>query len=199
MSWSSRSVPACRGGAAALLLALCLLPAGAWAGPADAANATAANATAAGGAESPARPGAGREGDPAAACPAPDDPTGDLRLPERARNPFSAIRPGLGAAAQDVSSVTVRFDGSDQAPALPLNLANMPRIRVVGLLDNGQSISVLADLEKRGRVILRAKEQVFISDDRKSSDALWFTVQEITHNSMTLLLKDGVVVHGNFF
>lgn len=139
--------------------------------------------------------------DAGALCAPPGSPCGDLSLPERSRNPFASVKPGAGrVAAQDDAVLNVRFDGSDLPYGLPTSLKNLPRLRVVGLLDNGSSISVLADLDTRGRVILRPSEQVFLSDDKRgNSDALWFTVKEITHNTMTLILKDGVVVHGNFF
>lgn len=139
-------------------------------------------------------------GDDESLCPALGDICPDLSLPERARNPFASVQPRVDRAAmQDGAVITVRFDGSEQAYGLPASLKNLPRLRVVGVLDNGTSVSVLAELEQRGRVILRPSEQIFLSEDRRGSDALWFTVKEITHNTMTLILKDGAVIHGNFF
>lgn len=133
-------------------------------------------------------------------CPTLGDICPDLSLPERARNPFTGVQPRVDRVAmQDDAVINVRFDGSEQAYGLPASLKNLPRLRVVGVLDNGTSVSVLAELEQRGRVILRPSEQIFLSEDKRGSDALWFTVKEITHNTMTLILKDGVVIHGNFF
>lgn len=134
-------------------------------------------------------------------CPALGDLCPDLSLPERARNPFATVQPRMetGAMQQGDAVYSVRFDGSEQAYGMPASLKHLPRLRVVGLLDNGTSVSVLADLEQRGRIILRPSEQIFLTEDKRDSDALWFTVKEITHNTMTLILKDGAVVHGNFF
>jgi len=134
------------------------------------------------------------------ACFVLEDDCPDLSLPEHIRNPFLTVNDVPLMTSLQNGSLNVRFDGTEVAYGQTSSVKNMPRLRVVGLLDNGKTISVLAELEERGRVILRPNEQVFVAEGKKGGgDAVWFTVKEITHNTMTLILKDGMVVHGNFF
>ncbi|GAB7079110.1 hypothetical protein [Megalodesulfovibrio paquesii] len=125
----------------------------------------------------------------------------NLELPLRARNPFTQPRTSQAAPTQqEPGMVSVRFDGSSPEGAFQGDPRLIPRLKVVGVLDNGQSICVLAELESRGRVVLREKEQFFLKDGKSNKDdALWFTVERISHKGMALRLKDGMVVEGNFF
>lgn len=129
-------------------------------------------------------------------------PPVDLELPLRARNPFTPPRVHAQAAAaqQDASLVSMRFDGSTPATSFQGDPRLIPRIKVVGVLDNGHTISVLAEVENRGRMVLREQEQIYLKDGKSNKDeALWFTVQRISHKGMTLMLKNGMVVEGHFF
>jgi len=128
-------------------------------------------------------------------------PPVDLELPLKARNPFTPPRVHAQAAAQqDASLVSMRFDGSAPATSFQGDPRLIPRIKVVGVLDNGHTISVLAEVENRGRMVLREQEQIYLKDGKSNKDeALWFTVQRISHKGMTLMLKNGMVVEGHFF
>ena len=129
-------------------------------------------------------------------------PSVDLDLPLKARNPFTAprVQAQTAAAQQDAGLVSMRFDGSAPTAAFQGDPRLIPRIKVVGLLDNGHTISVLAEVENRGRMVLREQEQIYLKDGKSNKDdALWFTVQRISHKGMTLMLKNGMVVEGHFF